>query len=205
MPAPASDAEQLVWNVLEAERQSISQVHEKSLMDANMSFLTKHKDSLMHRAAVAEMLCLLDPSKKSEAVKLIEESSDDVFSINGAFGRVGQWKLKDCVAVHKLLESVLVDNDAASRWKTRCAEFFPHSVYFEGCKSSAVSNACLNMTWVRMSERKRGSCSRGVKDNLFPADLHVILRLLNHQKKVRALMCESCTTQLSMCFANVYN
>ncbi|XP_021848124.1 N-terminal acetyltransferase A complex auxiliary subunit NAA15 [Spinacia oleracea] len=144
MPAPVSDAERLVCNVLEAERPSISQVHEKSLMDANMSFLKKHEASLMHRTAVAEMLHLLEPNKKSEAVKLIEESSNDMISTNGALGRIGQWKLKDCIAVHKLLENVLHDNDAASRWKTRCAEYFPHSVYLEGSQSSAVSNAYLN-------------------------------------------------------------
>lgn len=35
-------------------------------------------DSLMHRAASAEMLCILDPNKKAEAVKLIEESPNDL-------------------------------------------------------------------------------------------------------------------------------
>ncbi|CAO2815322.1 unnamed protein product [Amaranthus hypochondriacus] len=144
MPTPVSDAERLVWNVLEAERPSISQLNEKSLMDTNMSFLKKHEDSLMHRVAVAEMLYLLEPNKKSEAVKLIEESSHNRLLINGAPGPAGQWKLKDCISVHKLLESVLVDKDASSRWKTRCAEYFPHSVYFEGSQSSAVSNAYLN-------------------------------------------------------------
>lgn len=116
-------------------------MNEKSLMDANMSFLKKHEDSLMHRTAVAEMLHLLEPNKKSEAVKLIEESSNNM-SIND--GPVTQWKLMDCIAVHKVLESVLVDKDASTRWKTRCAEYFPNSVYFEGSRSSAVSNAYLN-------------------------------------------------------------
>lgn len=144
MPAPVSDAEQLVQNVLEAELPAISQVHEKSLTEANMSFLRKHEESLMHRAAVAEMLYLLEPNKKPEAVKLIEESSNNMVSINGASGSVRQWKLKDCIAVHKLLESVMDDKDAASRWKTRCAEYVPYSTYFEGSQSSAVSDAYLN-------------------------------------------------------------
>lgn len=144
MPAPVSDAERLVWNVLEAERPAISQLHEKSLTEANISFLRNHEDSLVHRAAVAEMLYLLEPNKKSEAVKLIEESLDNTISTNGASGSVRLWKLKDCIAVHKLLESVLDDKDAASRWKTRCAEYFPYSTYFEGSQSSAVSNAYLN-------------------------------------------------------------
>ncbi|XP_074275958.1 N-terminal acetyltransferase A complex auxiliary subunit NAA15 [Silene latifolia] len=144
MPAPVSDAERLVWNVLEAERPAISQVHEKSLLDANMLFLKNHEESLMHRAAAAEMLHLLEPSKKSEAVKLIEESSNNLISIDGAPGRVRPWKLKECVAVHKLLESVLADRDSASRWKTQCAEYFPYSTYFEGSRSSSVSNVKPN-------------------------------------------------------------
>lgn len=32
---------------------------------------------------------------------------------NGAVGPLGEWKLKDCIAVHKLLGTVLVDEDAA--------------------------------------------------------------------------------------------
>lgn len=34
-------------------------------------------DSLMHRAAVAELLYVLEPNKKAEAVQLIEDSTDD--------------------------------------------------------------------------------------------------------------------------------
>ena len=40
-------------------------------------FVFTTADSLMHRVAVAEMLYLLEPNKKSEAVKLIEESSNN--------------------------------------------------------------------------------------------------------------------------------
>lgn len=35
-------------------------------------------DSLVHRAAYAEMLYVLDPSKKTEAVKIIEDSTNKV-------------------------------------------------------------------------------------------------------------------------------
>lgn len=37
-------------------------------------------DSLRHRAAVAEMMFVLEPHKKEEAIKLIEESSGDLLS-----------------------------------------------------------------------------------------------------------------------------
>ncbi|KAH1048016.1 hypothetical protein J1N35_038800 [Gossypium stocksii] len=144
MPAPVTDAEKLVWSVLEAERPSISQLQEKTLSEANKVFLGKHEDSLMHRVAVAEMLFTLDPTEKPESVKLIEDSSNKVVPTNGALGPVKEWKLKDCIVVHKLLDKVLIDQDAALRWKVRCAEYFPYSTYFEGGCSSAVHNS-LNM------------------------------------------------------------
>ncbi|MBA0822878.1 hypothetical protein Goarm_019647, partial [Gossypium armourianum] len=139
-----TDAEKLVWSVLEAERPSISQFQEKTLSEANEIFLRKHQDSLMHRVVVAEMLYILDPTKKLEAVKLIEESSNIVELTNAALGPIMAWKLKDCIAVHQLLEKVLVDQDAALRWKVRCAEYFPYSTYFEGSRSSAVNNLFNN-------------------------------------------------------------
>ncbi|XP_077212035.1 N-terminal acetyltransferase A complex auxiliary subunit NAA15-like [Tasmannia lanceolata] len=138
---PVTDSEKLVWSVLEAERSSLSQLHEKSLIEANKSFLEKHKDSLMHRAAVAEMLYVLEPGKKPEAIKLIEDSTNNLVSIKGALGPVKEWKLNDCIAVHKLLGTVLVDPNAASRWKARCAAYFPFSTYFEGLCSSAISGS----------------------------------------------------------------
>ncbi|KAF2301340.1 hypothetical protein GH714_022967 [Hevea brasiliensis] len=144
MAAPVTDAEKLIWCVLEAERPSISELHEKSLIEANQFFLEKHKDSLMHRAAVAEMIYVLESNKKSEAIKLIEDSANNLLPINGSLGPVKGWKLKDCIAVHKLLETALADHDAASKWKVRCAEYFPYSTYFEGNCSSAMPNSMYN-------------------------------------------------------------
>ncbi|KAF8393317.1 hypothetical protein HHK36_021558 [Tetracentron sinense] len=141
MSAPVSDTEKLIWNVLEVERLTLSQLHEKSLTEANISFLDKHKDSLIHRAAAAEMLYVLEPDKKPEAIKLVEDTSNNLVSTNGALGPIKEWKLKDCITVHKLLGTVLVDPDAASRWKVRCAEYFPFSTYFEGRHSSAIPNS----------------------------------------------------------------
>ncbi|KAK7261867.1 hypothetical protein RIF29_28190 [Crotalaria pallida] len=144
MNAPVTDSEKLIWGVLEAERQTISQLHGKSLFETNNSFLERQKDSLMHRAAFGEMLFILDPNQRSEAVQLIEGSTNNLVPRNGALGPIKEWKLKDCIAVHKLLGSVLVDHDAALRWKVRCAEFFPYSTYFEGSHSSASPNSVLN-------------------------------------------------------------
>ncbi|XP_010539518.1 PREDICTED: N-alpha-acetyltransferase 15, NatA auxiliary subunit-like isoform X2 [Tarenaya hassleriana] len=139
MVTPSTVAEKFLWNVLEAERPSISQLQNKSLEEANKDFHDRHKGSLMHRAAYAEMLYVIDPSKKSEAIKLIEDSTSNVVPTNGALGPVREWKLKDCMAVHKLLDTVFLEPDAASGWKSRCAEYFPYSTYFEGKLSSATS------------------------------------------------------------------
>ncbi|KAK1265524.1 hypothetical protein QJS04_geneDACA024242 [Acorus gramineus] len=136
---PVTDSEKLISKVFEVERPMLSQLHEKTLVEANRSLLEKHTDSLMHRAAVAEMLHLLEPNKKIEAIKLIEDSANRTVAKNGALGPVLEWSLKDCISVHKLLETVLIDLDAASRWKVRCAEYFPCSSYFEGIQSSATS------------------------------------------------------------------
>ncbi|URE23045.1 NMDA receptor-regulated protein 1 [Musa troglodytarum] len=112
--SPVSDSEKLVWNVLEAERPQISQLNGKSLIEANKSFLEKHKDSLIHRAAAAEMLYVLEPEKKLEAIKLIEDSKNNIAVGNGALGPVSVWKLPDCITIHRLLETVFDDQGAAS-------------------------------------------------------------------------------------------
>ncbi|KAH0920507.1 hypothetical protein HID58_028167 [Brassica napus] len=142
--APTTEAEKLRWSVLEAERPSISQLQNKSLVEANKEFLARHEVSLVHRAAYAEMLYRLDPSKKTESIKVIEDSTKKVVQPNGALGLAREWKLKDCIAVHKLLDTVLLDSEAASRWKTRCAEYFPCSTYFEGKHSSMIPDSVYN-------------------------------------------------------------
>ncbi|ONK76623.1 uncharacterized protein A4U43_C03F30260 [Asparagus officinalis] len=142
--APVTESEKLVWSVLEAERADISQLHGKSLVEANKSFLDKHEGSLMHRAAAAEMIYVLEPQRKLEAIKIIEDSKSNLAPGDGILGQVREWKLADCISVHKLLETVFVDLDAASRWKSRCAEYFPYSTYFEGQRSSAVAKSSNN-------------------------------------------------------------
>ncbi|KAH9714680.1 N-terminal acetyltransferase A complex auxiliary subunit NAA15 [Citrus sinensis] len=156
MTAPATDTEKLIWSVLEAERPAISQLQEKSLIEANKFFLHKHEDSLMHRAAAAEMLFVLETNKKSEALKLIEDSTNNLAPTNGALGSVREWKLRDCIAVHKLLETVLAEQDAALRWKARCAEYFPYSTYFEGKRSGMYNTAYKQM----LTNPENGSASQ---------------------------------------------
>ncbi|KMZ70167.1 putative NMDA receptor-regulated protein [Zostera marina] len=135
---PVSDSDKLIQRVLEEERLTLSQLHEKSLVEANQSFLRKNIGSLMHRAAAAEMLYVLDSTKKIEALKLITDSTNNVVQINGALGPIKEWKLKDCITVHELLETVFNDSEASSSWKGRCAEYFPFSTHFGSPLSSAT-------------------------------------------------------------------
>ncbi|XP_071713838.1 N-terminal acetyltransferase A complex auxiliary subunit NAA15-like [Rutidosis leptorrhynchoides] len=137
--APTTDGEKLISGVVEAERPTFSQLQGKTLVEANTVFLEQHKDSLMHRVAVAEMIYCLDPNKKGDAMKLIEESTNNLVPNNGSLGLVREWKLKDCVSVHKTLADVFNDHNATLRWKVRCAEYFPYSTYFEGHHCSTFS------------------------------------------------------------------
>nr|CAB3477629.1 unnamed protein product [Digitaria exilis] len=141
LPTPGTDSEKLIWNVLEAERPDIRKLHGKSLVEVNRTFLEKHNASLTHRAAAAEMMYLIEPDRKMEAIKLIEDSTNNTSSGNNVLGPVNEWQIKDCIDVHKLLETVFGDQDVANRWKARCAEYFPYSTYFEGIKSDIAAYA----------------------------------------------------------------
>lgn len=126
LPKPENHADKIIHDVVTSERASLKELGEKSLIDVNREFLEVHRDSLKHRVAAAEISLLLCPEAKSEALKIIEDSSGS------------GWLLKDCVAVHQLFETSFRDSDAASRWSARCAELFPYSTYFKGAKSSAI-------------------------------------------------------------------
>ncbi|KAI7743200.1 hypothetical protein M8C21_020556, partial [Ambrosia artemisiifolia] len=158
-PAPTTDAEKLISGVLEAERPTFSQLHDNSLMEANKVFLEQHKDSLMHRAAAAEMMYCLEPNKKAEAIKLIEASPNNPVSSNGPLGPVKVWKLKDCVAVHKILTATFDDQDAALRWKNQCAIQFPYSTYFEG-------NLCSTITTNKASKQVHENAENGTVESV---------------------------------------
>ncbi|VAH77575.1 unnamed protein product [Triticum turgidum subsp. durum] len=138
--APGTDSEKLIWSVLEAERPDLRQLHGKSLVEVNINFLEKHNASLTHRAAAAEMMYLLEPDKKLQAIKLIEDSTNNTASGNGVLGPIKEWGIQDCIDVHKLLDTVFADHDVANRWKVRCAEYFPCSTYFEGVKSAITAH-----------------------------------------------------------------
>lgn len=140
LPEAGTPAEKLVHSVIAVERKSLTVLGSKPLLDVNKAFLETHKDSLQHRAAAAEILFLLSPGSKAEAIKIIEESENGVVPSGGAIAKgVGSWQLKDCLAVDKLLAQTFSDSEAAGRWRTRIAEFFPYSTHFKGPKSAVAS------------------------------------------------------------------
>ncbi|KAL2608858.1 hypothetical protein R1flu_027431 [Riccia fluitans] len=142
LPAAETPGEKLVRQVIAVERDALSILGNQPLLEVNRAFLEANKDSLLHRAAAAEVLALLSPESKEEAVKIIEDSVNPPVAEGGAIAAgVGEWVLKDCVAVHKILLTVMKDENAASRWRVRMADLFPYSTYFVGPKSSAVVEA----------------------------------------------------------------
>ncbi|KAJ7522001.1 hypothetical protein O6H91_19G078300 [Diphasiastrum complanatum] len=142
LSAPETSADNLVRSVLTVERSSLKNFGEKSLLEINQSYLDVHHESLQHRVAAAEMLFLLEPGRKAEAVSIIEDSVNSPVSRGAAVAEgVGQWQLKDCISVHKVLQYSFQDADAASRWRVRSAELFPYSTYFHGVRSSTFGEA----------------------------------------------------------------
>ncbi|WOL15048.1 N-alpha-acetyltransferase 15, NatA auxiliary subunit isoform X1 [Canna indica] len=144
--SPMTDSEELIYKVLKAEGPYTSQLNVDLLVGLCEYFLQENEDSLMHRAAVAEMLYFVEPEKKVDAIKLIEYSKNKVTMEIKRLGPFSLWKLQECIAVHKLLETVFNDQDAASRWQARCAKYFPYSTYFRGCRSSVVLNSFVQIT-----------------------------------------------------------
>ncbi|CAM6129165.1 unnamed protein product [Calypogeia fissa] len=140
LPAAETSADKLVHSVISVERESLTALGSKPLLEVNKTFLEIHKDSLQHRAAAAEILFLLSPESKAEATKIIEESENPAVLSGGAIAKgVGSWQLKECLAVDKLLSQTFHDTEAAGRWRTRIAELFPYSTHFKGPKSAASS------------------------------------------------------------------
>lgn len=142
-PEPSSEAERLVHSVIDAEREEMGVLsgpnRQLNLLELNEAFLQKHSDSLLPRAAAAEMLVLLNPNERERAVEIVESSQNVPVTGNSmAAEGIGAWELKDCVHVHRLLQGPLHDSAAAERWRQRCAALFPYSVHFRGELSSEV-------------------------------------------------------------------
>eukprot|EP00252_Welwitschia_mirabilis_P024175 TRINITY_DN7068_c0_g2_i1.p1 TRINITY_DN7068_c0_g2~~TRINITY_DN7068_c0_g2_i1.p1 ORF type:complete len:915 (+),score=223.86 TRINITY_DN7068_c0_g2_i1:244-2988(+) len=156
---PQTPAEELVQKVIDIERRKMEWFYGKSLLEVNDLFLENHKGSLLHRAVAAEMLFVLNPDKKAEAIKLIEDSFDIIEPRHNSAGKCGEWKLESCISVHKLLLSTFCESNAAASWKVRCMEMFPYSTYFLGVKSSAVPGSanyqmCLKEDNVELSHNR---------------------------------------------------
>ncbi|CAL8463644.1 g3178 [Coccomyxa elongata] len=119
--------EPVVAEVINSEVQQL--LAGKSLAEYNQGFLEQHgSDSLLHRAAAAEMMALLDPNSKAKAVQVIVKRGGLV----GGGVAADALRHADAVAVHALLQDTLGDSAAAQEWKQRCSKVFRWSGFFEG-------------------------------------------------------------------------
>lgn len=160
LPAAKTDLEKLVRCVIDTERTCFKCLDSKTLLEANQQFLHMHKDSLRHRAASAEILYLLSPDKKAAALEILESSNCRPSTSGGLVSEgVGEWELKDCAYVFETLATRLNDQDAASRWRSRCSELFPFSTFFQGAKSSA-SQGSANYLFCQKSKAEQSAGNR---------------------------------------------
>ncbi|EFJ36800.1 hypothetical protein SELMODRAFT_164833 [Selaginella moellendorffii] len=144
-PEPDS-TDKLVWEVVAAERSLLRDFGNRTLLEINKDFLDCHTDSLLHRVVAAEVLQLLSPGEKDASVKIVLDSRGFSSQTFRFCSGEEKWELKQCMTVHKKLQSVLDDPDAAERWRARCAQLFPYSTYFKGLKSSSMTGSAESGT-----------------------------------------------------------
>jgi len=102
----------IIKTTVELEQQKI--IGKPNLKDFNEAFLEKHKNSISHRAAAAEMMLLFFIEDKQRSLQLLTD-------LNG-------YTLKDCVKIYTLLESI--DNGIAADYKAKCHNIFKYSIFF---------------------------------------------------------------------------
>jgi len=108
-----------VQAVITSEKGSL--IGEKAtLKEVNDSYLTLHKLSLPRRTAAAEVMCLLDPTSKQEAKKLVS-NLDNV---------KGYKLMEECMQVYKTIGDVFSDKNAAEEYPLKCRVHFPLATIF---------------------------------------------------------------------------
>jgi len=108
----------VVKNVIITERDKM--LAGKSLEKLNQEFLAKFSSSLPHRHVVAELLFLLSPNNRSEAIKILTNLE----------GIKGHSQLKECIAIHETLVSVIGDANTADEYKKKAKSLFPYATFF---------------------------------------------------------------------------
>lgn len=93
----------------------------KTVEQYNQNYIdTESESGIVHRAVIVEMLVILDPDRKATHMSLLQKQTE-------------RPTLKECEKVHQmLLGSVLNAPEMAMEWKSKCAEWFPRSSYFDG-------------------------------------------------------------------------
>jgi len=106
----------VVKEIIELELAHITQV--KSATEYNTIYLSKFSNSLIHNLAVAESMYIMDPTKKSLALDLIN------FNIEKSLNS------EDHIKVYEAIRVVFGEKDRAEKYKELAASHFPKHNFF---------------------------------------------------------------------------
>ncbi|MCO5594657.1 hypothetical protein L7F22_048690 [Adiantum nelumboides] len=163
LPASEAHSDKLVFTVINLERACFKCLESKTLIEANEDFLNRHKDSLRHRSAAAEVLHLLSPEQKRAAVEILETSICRPCTSGGLVAEgVGKWGLKDCSFVYETLANSLNDLDAASSVKASFSSALIFSCFGDSLKSLKRVSVSRNGS---ETFRRYGGGRNGISDN----------------------------------------
>jgi len=107
-----------VREVIEAERKEI--LAGKSVSEVNDSFMALHKLSLEHRAVASEVMFLLNPSSKRQALDILTNLSN----------AKGAKHMKVCTDIYNTILNVFQDASSAAKYKEKCNDQFPYCAFF---------------------------------------------------------------------------
>jgi len=89
-----------------------------SLAQVNQNYINSHRNHLPSRVAGGEMLFLLDPSNKQEALNLLLDTSGTGVTI------------QEVITVHKIILEKFLDIESAEQYCQISHSLFPYATYF---------------------------------------------------------------------------
>jgi len=108
----------IVASVISGERDKI--LAGKSLQQLNQEFLKKFNSSNSHKLVATELMFLLSPKDKQEALKFLQNLELTK----------GRKQLKEAISIHQSILSVFEENQVASEFKKKCKTVFLDATYF---------------------------------------------------------------------------
>jgi len=107
-----------VKSVIEQESRLPELLGSLSLTEVNQNYINSHHNHLPSCVAGGEMLFLLDPSKKQEALNLLLDTSKTGVTI------------QEIISVHKILLEKFQDIESAEKYCQISHSLFPYATYF---------------------------------------------------------------------------